>query len=630
MSNAVAQPRWRGMLLELGVACGAAIAYFASCYLIKVKPLDRMGQVAALASLAYRLLLFAVPLIVALIVIAKHRPARWSLAVRLACAAFGGLASALLAGGVLAMLRGTSYGLGADTGDAVILAKWARALQHGEQVPGVYPPLQIYLLAWLADLQDIAPIHAIKSFQILGILVFGPAVYASWRLVLRPTWALGLGVVAALPLLEAYRQYPLLVLAVFIPLAIKFLETLRGAAEVAPRGLALRGALFGLGFGVLFLVYSGWFQWSAPGFLVTFLAVFPWRRGARQGAVLCGAALIVFAAVTALYLARVLAEPPIHDDYHYFDSSVEPMYIAMWRGGLPGLIGPMWPPIGELGGVGLFTVLLCAGWAAALALGARQTAVMATSWIMVGTWLLRLYYAHRMWQTKLVQLYPRTTAELLYCLTVLTGFAIYFHVERRAAQADDSSPLRSPWSVLGALCGIALLFASAGSALTDRYMPRDIGDDYGHLAFLAQITMSAGQNKAIGAVAEVGSATGAAEYAPAFAIDHDPSTAYQSALGGTPEREEWLAVRLHRSTKLSRVVLVPAGDGFPVDFTIDVWNGTGWLTRVSRQGYEPTPGPQSFAWAPQDFTGLVRVHATRLGRIGERYGLRIAEFEIYE
>lgn len=621
--------RWLAPTLEFGGSCAVALAYFATCYLIKIKPTDRTGQVAALAALAYRFLWFAIPLVVGLIAVAKYRVAWWDVAVRAVCGAFAGLASAFLAGGVLSMLRGTPYGLGGNAGDPMVLAEWARQLQQGEYSPGFYPPLQTHLLAWIAEIQGVTPLYAVKYFQLTSILAFGPAAYASWRLLLRPTWALGLGVVAALPMMEAYRQHPLLVLVVFLPVAISFLEALRGSPERSPRSLAIRGAAYGLGLGVLFLTYSGWFQWSAPGFLVAAIAVFPWRRAPRHGAALCVAAIAVFAAITGYYISRVLAAPPLEDYFQYFDSMTEPVYIAMWRGDLPGALEHLWPPVGELGGVGLFTVALCIGWAASVALGAGRTAVIATSWIMIGTWLLRFHYAHRMWQTKRVQLYPRSTAELLYCLCVVTGFAVYLHVEARREHAPPTSPLRSPWGVIGALCGLGLLFLSSGSALTDRYMPRESGHDYGHLAYLSHTMPREERNQAVGATVRVASSSDSPGLAASQVIDQNPATEYQSALGATADHEEWIALQLPRVGTFSRVVLVPGREGFPVDFTIDVWDGAQWLPRVTRRGYQPGSGPQLFTFGRSDHTDLVRLHVTRLGRIGDRFGLRLGELEVF-
>src|SRR4051794_22747060 len=116
--------RWWGPALEIAASCGVAALYLGTCYLIKIRPTARTGQVAGLAALSYRFLWFAVPLVGALIAIGKHRPAWTAMAVRLVCAAFAGLASAVLAGGVLCMLRGTPYGLGGDSGDSMVLAEW--------------------------------------------------------------------------------------------------------------------------------------------------------------------------------------------------------------------------------------------------------------------------------------------------------------------------------------------------------------------------------------------------------------------------------------------------------------------------------------------------------------------------
>ena len=630
MSNVSTERRWVAPLLEFGVSCGAALAYFATCYLIKVHSLDRKGQVSALAALGYRFMLFALPLVVALIAVAKYRPAWWNLAVRLVCAAFAGLVSAMLAGGILGMLRGTLYGLGGETGDSAVLAKWTEQLITGEDFSVLYPPLQIHLIAWISKIQGVEPIYAIKYFQILGVLAFGPAVYGSWRLLLRPTWALGLGIVAALPLLEAYRQYPLLVLGVFLPLAIKFLDTLRRSPELPRRSLVVRGLGFGVVFGVLFLLYSGWFQWSAPGFFVTAIVVFPWRRAPRDGFVLCATALFAFLAVGGWYLLGVLGAPPLRDDFYYFDARIEPMYIAMWRGGLPGTAALIWPPPGELGGVGLFTVILCAGWAASLIVGARHTAVMAVSWIMVGAWFLRLYHAHRMAQLKLIQLYPRTTAELLYCLTVVTGYAVYLYIERRCEQEKEPGLLRAPSSFIGVLCGLALLFMSVGSAVTDRYMPTKELEDVGHMSWLALTTIAEGHNKTSDGTAEATSASDQPDHAAALAIDLDRTTYYESALSDTPDHEEWIQIELNRATRFSQITLVPAGEGFPVDFTIELWDSRQWVTRVTRTGYQPSDGPQTFTWGRREFTGRIRLHATKLGRIGDKFGLRLAEFEVYQ
>ena len=118
------------------------------------------------------------------------------------------------------------------------------------------------------------------------------------------------------------------------------------------------------------------------------------------------------------------------DNYMYFDTRTDPAYIAMWRNDSGANVGPTWPPLGELGNVGLFSVLLVAGLALALALGWRRTTVIACCGVMAGAWLLRFYLAGQMYATGKVQLYPRTTVLILYCLLVLIGYTIYLATDR--------------------------------------------------------------------------------------------------------------------------------------------------------------------------------------------------------
>ena len=50
--------------------------------------------------------------------------------------------------------------------------------------------------------------------------------------------------------------------------------------------------------------------------------------------------------------------------------------------------------------------------------------------VMTGAWILRFFYAYRMWSTKLVQLSPRTTALILCCLLVFSTYAVSLWHER--------------------------------------------------------------------------------------------------------------------------------------------------------------------------------------------------------
>src|SRR5262249_54446767 len=151
----------------------------------------------------------------------------------------------------------------------------------------------------------------------------------------------------------------------------------------------------------------------------------------RAGIYLLGLTAAIFLLVVRQYALGVLDDAMgIKDTYVYFDVKAEPMYIAMWRNDTPGIVG-VWPPIGELGGVGLFTIALAIGVAASVVIGRGKALVIGLTSVMAGAWLLRFQYARKLWATKLVQLYPRTTPLILYCLLILTGYAVYRLVERR-------------------------------------------------------------------------------------------------------------------------------------------------------------------------------------------------------
>jgi galactan 5-O-arabinofuranosyltransferase len=608
------------LALEIVTAFVVSIAFVASCTIINVNALTRPGQVSALAAIDYRLMWFGIPLVAALAISAKVRGgAGFDRVSALVCAAFAGLASAGLAGGIVAILHRTNFALGAYLGDTAVLADWSDRLKHGAEIPGkivgagIYPPMQVYWVAWISKLFSFDSLYAVKYFQILGVVLLGPLSYATWRLLLRPTWALGLGVVCTLPLVEAFREYPMLVLVIFLPLLVKFFDVYRRSPDYHPLQLARFGVLFGNAFGLLFLMYSGWVQWSAPGILFAGLYFLPWRKRPSHALILAGVTALLFAIVSIHYLISVAHAPPIRDDYTYFETSIDPAYFAMWRGGMPGKMTFLtWPPPGELGNVGMFTVLICVGIGAAIALGPRRTLVISLSAILAGTWLFRFYYAHRYYETKLVQLYPRTTVELLYGSMILAGYAVYMLVERARARAAPDSPLRGRAAVVGLAAGLLLLIVQSTSVTTDRYMPEEDGDYWGHLAWLALKTPQLEDDQAAGAkVTTVGETS------------------------DDPNHEESIEVHLPTVRGFASAVLYPAPDGFPIDFELDVWDSQHWLTRLKVTNQAAPDKPLVLRWTPPDpdhavdYTNAFRIRATKLRRVGNGYGLRMAKIELF-
>ena len=489
---------WRELTVEAAIAVAAMTLFLALSSTIRINPMQRIGQVSGLASLQLRFALVALPLLLAAIVAARVGRGV-AIIVRFTSAAFAGLASAFVAGGVMVALRNTPYGLNAHQGDTGLLALWANAFSAHDPVnypPPFYPPAFPHILAVYKDLSGQPALYALKDLQIVLCALIGPATYICWRRLLSPLWALGIGVVAMFVLLEPYKPYEGITLVLLIPILIQFAQALRTAELRTVHQLAKSGVGYGLALGLLCLMYSGWFKWSAPGFVVAALWLVPWREGGWKSAMLlAGFAIVVFTIVMWSYLAGIvgyghasglasvagIGKQIIRDDYVYFDVLVDPAYFAVWKTDLPGAVAT-WPPTGELGGISVYVLLLFAAFGAAIAWARERTTIIVLAAIITGAWIIRFWYAHLMYETKLVQLYPRTSIELAYCFALVAGFAIHAAAERfgrpRTAVISHSY-------AIGALCGLAFVIGSAGSAISDRYMPNNEVRGLGFLAYTA-------------------------------------------------------------------------------------------------------------------------------------------------
>src|SRR5260221_2406701 len=98
--------RWRGPVIEAAVAFGVMAGFLALCSTIHINGMVRIGAVSGLASLQLRFAIVALTVIIALLVTVRVRAGKWfELTSRLACAAFAGVASAFVAGGVMVALH---------------------------------------------------------------------------------------------------------------------------------------------------------------------------------------------------------------------------------------------------------------------------------------------------------------------------------------------------------------------------------------------------------------------------------------------------------------------------------------------------------------------------------------------
>ncbi|MFJ2576312.1 hypothetical protein [Kitasatospora aureofaciens] len=492
-------------LAALEAAAGAlvAVGFTRLCMSIDVNPVQRIGQVSGLAAMQLRFIL--VFIVIALVWWALSRWISRPVALRVACGSLAGLASGLVAGGVAVILRGTEWPLNGTSGDSGQLQQWVFDIQHGRSISDVYPPLFPRALTWWTEVFN--PDHpgaGLKMFGMVLLALSGPAVYLAWRLLLPPLWALGLGVVAVFPLVTPAKPYADIPLLILIPLLAKFVETILRAARFSAKASLLSGAVFGAAFGLLFLWYSGWFVWSAPGVLALVIVMI--ARVAREGrrpallraATVMGASAVTFLLIAGSYAIRLISNSGEPDTYMYFDTNSDPAYFVMWQGDQPGAAANgLWPPPGELGGVGVFVLLLVVGIGVALWLGSSLPVVQVAAFCMLGAFLMRYWFASHMERDQLVQLYPRTSAELLYCSIVLCAMAGYLISQKFAGRGavDPEMPrhrlpisapaLRTSGAVL---CALAFFAAMAGSSTVDRLMPSGDQNSHGAQGWTAQTT----------------------------------------------------------------------------------------------------------------------------------------------
>jgi galactan 5-O-arabinofuranosyltransferase len=446
---------------------------------VQLDPETDGGRVSILAHMQLAATLVVIGLLLAVVVTARFWDGRLSAGTRrLTWASLTGLASGITAGGVAAMLNGTPWPLNAALGDSGRIMEWAyNSMTGAAPLPVEYPPGAIRSVIWTSQLLGLELAPSQKLLQIVGVAAIGPLAYLAWRTVLPPAWSCAVAVLSSAPYLDPYKPIPQIGLVVATPVLVCLVVLLRRAGTHTWASLVVRSLLLGGTLGLVFLSYSGWFVWCAPGVAVAGLLAFPWRDWVR-GAVVAIGAVGAFLVVAGWYVAATLAGPPLRDDYLYFDTGTDPAYFAAWFGDLPGDVGA-WPPFGELGGVSVFTLALLAGLGLALALGWRSWTVRTIALIFAGAWFLRFWIAREMATTGLVQLYPRTNQVLLYCALTCCALALCHGLSplvRRQAAAERQvgsfpwSPAPIGW-VVGALTTLALLAASVGSATVDKYMP---------------------------------------------------------------------------------------------------------------------------------------------------------------
>ncbi|MEU6311277.1 hypothetical protein [Streptomyces sp. NPDC047014] len=485
--------RWVRILAEVLVSVVAALGFTLLSRHIGVNPMNRIGQVSGLARLQLFAALLGLPLLGLLLYTAYRGPAhRHELVKRLVCAALAGLVTGVVAGGVVVALRGTPHPLGGQEGDPSVLVEMANSFLTGEGVSGIYPPAFPALIALWAKVRYDglgSSGFALHDLQIICSALVGPMAYLSWRLLLRPFWALLIAAPAAVLFLDPVRPYSHVVMIVLLPLLGYCFRELRRSAGRTPKSLVLRGAGLGAVFGALFLWYSGWFVWAAPGAAVLFLFLFPWRAGApavKRAALFVGSVLVTAGIIGAplLYqMVRLGAQTP--DRYAYLGVYADPAYVLGWLSDRTGYIKYyQWPVSGEMAGQTGFALLLILGVGLGIGLGLRNLMVRTAAAVLAGAWLARFWFASHMEHDKAVQLFPRTTWIIMYALMILAVLGVMMAVQRgsgwaertlRPASAEPSArvvPRRTVRQLsAGMVCAVALFATMGASWSANRYMP---------------------------------------------------------------------------------------------------------------------------------------------------------------
>ncbi|MEU7554472.1 hypothetical protein AB0B01_19400 [Streptomyces sp. NPDC044571] len=497
-------------LAEAVVSITAALGYVLLSRHVSVNPIVRLGQVSGLAKLQLYVALIGLPLL-GLLLYTAHRGAarRHQLVKRLVCAALAGLATGVIAGGVVVALRGTPHPLGGQEGDPGVLIDMANSFLHHEGMSGIYPPAFPALMALWAKVRYNGRGEtgfALHDLQIFFTAVAGPMAYLAWRILLRPFWALLLAVPAAVVFLDPIRPYSHIVMIVLLPLLGYWLREMRRAGRRTTRHLLVRGTGLGLIFGALFLWYSGWYIWAAPGAVLAALFFFPWRQGAaaakRAGLyiVVTLASTVVVGAPLLYQMVRLGAENP--DRYAFLAVYADPTYVLGWVSDRSGtLTYQTWPAAGELAGQSGFALLLLLGVGLGLGLGLRNVMVRTAAAVLAGAWLARFWFAGRMAHDKAIQLYPRTTWIIMYCLMILAVLGVMAAVNRGsgwiertlrpagAGPGDGRAPV-VPRRVVrqlaaGMVCVVALFATMGASWSVNRYMPSADVDSMGIDAYRA-------------------------------------------------------------------------------------------------------------------------------------------------
>jgi arabinofuranosyltransferase len=110
---------------------------------------------------------------------------------------------------------------------------------------------------------------------------------------------------------------------------------------------------------------------------------------------------------------------------------------------------------------------------------------------------------------------------------------------------------------------------------------------------------------------------------------------YSSTVQAPTDHAEWVEIEYPSPQTIAKVRIYPRDDegfvgvGFPIDFSIETWDGHAWVEQHRETGYPVPSGPQDFAFPAPMTTSKIRIDATHLqnGKV-DGYALQLAEIEL--
>lgn len=435
----------------------------------------RVGHVSALAAMQIPFFLIA-SLSLFLILVSPHIPKFRELALLFSPALLAGAATGYIAGSINIALAGTNWPLFGSSGDSGVILEWIRTYISGQPLPETYPPGYLWLISGIATIFHAPVEFSAKLAQIVATAAIGPIGYIAWRLVVGPFMSLALGVVAMLPLISPYKPYPNLMLVVLLALVVRFVIDLRRVSNADRRWAIVRGLLIGAGVGITALIYSGWFVWSALGIFAVVLLNFPWRAGKTivvNSLWFMGSTLVAILGIGGVHLIPMLRETlfghAVSDSYFYSDTFVDPAYYVMAQSDQSD--GTGWPPLGELGGVGVFMMLLAISVAIAIAFSWKNPIVQVSLLVIASALAARYFVATLMVYRNAVYLWPRTQAVLIFALLLIGAVALRYLWNLLKEVRPQGGKLMSIRA--GLIVAFALVLSSSISSISSAYYPMD-------------------------------------------------------------------------------------------------------------------------------------------------------------